>query len=154
MTLPDNPSPLASSNLESSSTTYPHPCTTSQPRPRLGVSDLKRCVRHDILLVQNLRQAIPSHRSLKKKRCSLVLLEHEPPHKATRATIPRTGRHRSKPIIPSSMKSSADVQVEILSDDRRRIVKRRLLELRYKSVPLGAMLKVGINQSSQTPFFC
>ena len=32
----------------------------------------------------------------------------------------------------------------------RRIVKRRLLELRYKSVPLGAMLKVGINQSSQT----
>ena len=53
-------------------------------------------------------------------------------------------------MIPYSIKSSADVQVEILSDDRRRIVKRRLLKLRYKSVPLGAMLKVGINQSSQT----
>ena len=30
-----------------------------------------------------------------------------------------------------------------------RIVKRRLLELRYESAPLGAMLKVGANQSSQ-----
>ena len=40
MTLPDNPSPLASNNLESSSTTYPHPGTAySKPALPRRVSE-------------------------------------------------------------------------------------------------------------------
>ena len=117
MTLADNPPTLASNNLESSSTKYPHPGTASQPASP-GSQRFERCVRRDISLVQYSFRLMPSHRSFLKKRCSLAQLEHEPPHKATHATIPITGRRRSKPIIPSSIKSSANVQVKIVSDDQ------------------------------------
>ena len=89
MTLPDNPSPLASNNLESSSTKYPHPGTASQPASP-GSQRFERCVRRDISLVQYpCRLMMPSHRSFIKKTL-------QPRSARTRTSSQSNARHGPK----------------------------------------------------------
>ena len=154
MTLPDNRSPLASSNLESSSTTYPHPGTAySKPALPRRVSEFTAMNGVTFRWYHNpagFSSHLPS-----KTRFSLVQPLHGPPHKATRATIPRTGRRGSKSMIPYSIKSSADVQVEILSDDKLKSRRKKASGATLRTSCLSQpCLTVGDNQSSLTPFFC
>ena len=67
------------------------------------------------------------------------------------AMIPKTGRCGSKSIIPQSMKHSADVHVEILSDDKLKIDKKKASRT---TLPIACLsqpcLTVGCNQTSPT----